>query len=140
MSRPEQLLWQRVRPRLTQYGIFVERIENVVNFGTPDAHALVNGRATWIELKMQPDIPKRARTALLGKKKGANRDQRNWHLEYQRRGGNSCILIGYGDADKFVTIDGRHADDVNRLSLAALLDLSCADDYLQLVRYLGANV
>lgn len=52
-SKPEQALWHWLRGRMTG-GVFLERVENRVNVGTPDVYIAARelSGGGWIELKV----------------------------------------------------------------------------------------
>lgn len=117
MRKPEQRLWDSMR-RAHGSTIHLERIENAVGTGIPDVLSLDEGWVVFCELKVQEDIPTRASTPLLGKKKGLNTDQLNWHLNWTKRGGNSLIIVRIGVASnaKVYAFAGSKADSVNSLT------------------------
>lgn len=120
MRLPEQRLWDRMRKAFaSRKGVVLERVENLVNEGTPDVNcATVEGGGCWIELKQQDTPPAMSSTRLLGPK-GLSAVQRNWHLDWRRAGGTSWILVGVGP-DLFLLVPGPLHDTVNDMTLSTM--------------------
>jgi hypothetical protein len=138
----EQRLWDRMRKNVSQFGIHLERIENSAGTGMPDVLAICNGIVTWIELKAVEEFPARETTPLLGKSKGLNQAQKNWHKNWDRCGGNSLIVIGVGSL-KFFAINGSCCDSINEMTSEEFLCCTHAIGYgswKALAEYLGANI
>lgn len=110
---PEQKLWDKMRKALTsEGGIYMERVENLVNEGTPDVSmATMHLGGFWTELKAQDVLPERATSKVLGSK-GLNPHQKNWHLDWRRNGGRSFILVGI-EQREFLLLGGIDHDSVN---------------------------
>ena len=89
MSRkPEQKLWDLLRPSFAAHGLIAMRVENMLDDGFPDI--VVQGadsHITFIETKARPDVPTKPGNLALGDKYGLRTSQRNWWLRYARRGG-----------------------------------------------------
>ena len=119
MRKPEQLFWDRARPRLARVAL-LERIENLFSDGIPDVLALrrANGTVTMLELKAVAAWPRRPSTPVLGRK-GLSQDQMNWHLRWLQANGRSAVLIGVGSREQ-VLIPGSMADEVNAMTQADL--------------------
>lgn len=86
--KPEQLLWQLVRPHVPGH---VDRVENAVGVGMPDVHTTYRKRSIWIELKVakwtgQPVIEL------------MEPSQRVWHVKCTNHGGVVLVLVREGDA------------------------------------------
>lgn len=135
MRLPEQRLWDRMRARLKGRGIRLERVENLVAVGRPDVDCLALGIFTPVELKAVDGFPVRPTTAVLTEKKGLNRDQRNWHLEWQRYGGRSLILVGVGSSDVYA-FRGSLADRVNEFTSQDFSLLAAARNWDEFERLL----
>lgn len=134
--KQEQKLWDRMRSNLRkEYALRLERFENAVGTGIPDVLSLYAGRVVWCELKAVEQAPVRAATKLLPTGKGLSVEQRNWHLEWQRHGGTSCILVSVGSSAPFL-LPGEYADEVNHLSLASMELRSAACSWLGIAQYL----
>lgn len=123
MRKPEQLLWDRIkRANDAVHGpLLLERLENSVGSGRPDVDGLCNGRFWPIELKAIPisEIPARSGTPLLGKARGLNPQQMNWHKDWQDHGGKSIVAIGVG-SHEIIAMGGRHGDLINSMPLGQL--------------------
>jgi hypothetical protein len=98
VRKPEQRLADRVR-RSIGHLVLIERIENVAGLGTPDACVLAQSgsarggaRVTWTEHKVATE-PAKVVTRLQYAHP-LTTEQKNWHLRWTSRGGNSLILIG----------------------------------------------
>ncbi len=139
MRLKEQRLWDRFNANMKKRPwLKLERVENLVGVGFPDVVAIAaGGLVAMVELKAVDAAPARATTALLGDKAGASREQRNWHLEWARLGGNSYFLVGVG-SNVNLLVPGKLHDQVNLLPLAALIDAACATNwneiYSELIR------
>lgn len=107
MRKPEQKLWDRWRNNMPP-DIYLERVENLVWSGTPDVMAMWRGKVTWVENKIAA-WPKRKNTRIQFKHPPTP-DQRNWHINWNQRGGTSYILVGI-EQEVFL-IPGLRADDV----------------------------
>lgn len=142
MRKPEQKLWDVLRRNCPQ-NILLERIENLVETGTPDFHLVSRRGVAWVELKAIESPPKRATTPLLGDK-GCNPSQINWHLNYARFGGISYILIGVGKMHHrtFFAVDGCHAPIINKLPMIALPGLisaqACTNDAKEILTWMAS--
>lgn len=136
MRKPEQRLYDRMRRALFPL-IRLERIENAVGTGRPDVDALANGIFTPIELKCVAAPPVRVTTPVLGDKKGLNRDQRNWHLDWRNYGGRSLIVVGIGR--EVFAIGGWAADGINAMTLDDLRANAVATSFDALAMALGAH-
>ena len=75
----ESKLWKRIKNLQLKAQIF--RIESNTINGIPDVYILYKGRSIWLELKAN-DL----------KNYGISKWQINWHIEYQKHGGNSFFL------------------------------------------------
>lgn len=89
MRKPEQRLYDTMKSNCAN-GVRLERVENGVNTGTPDVHAMRRGVTRWIELKVVKR-PARITTPLI-KRDTMRRDQVAWHVSYNAAGGRSFIL------------------------------------------------
>ena len=123
MRKPEQRFWDRARPQLLQ-ARWVERIENIVADGMPDTVVLnpVNSLTRFVEFKAVEKWPVRANTKVLGRRTGLRQTQLNWHLNWNRLGGKSGILIGIGPHE-VVYLDGKHSEEVNDMTKEQMLRL-----------------
>lgn len=124
MSRaPEARLWQRMKANLEKYPVHLERIENIVGVGMPDVLSICDGLIAWVELKAVVSLPARSTTKILSGTKRLSQDQKNWHMNWHKNGGQSYILIGVGSRD-FWFFDGRCADFINDWNFSDMA-LSC---------------
>ena len=78
-QKRESKLWKRIKDLNLNAHIF--RIESNTINGIPDVHCAMKGKSFWIELKSN-DL----------KNYGISKWQMNWHIEYQKYGGESYIL------------------------------------------------
>lgn len=90
MRKPEQRLYDTMKRNCAD-GVRLERVENGVNPGTPDVHAIREGRVRWLELKVV-ERPARPATTLL-KRNTLRVEQVAWHLSYTSCGGHSFIVV-----------------------------------------------
>lgn len=117
MRKNEQKFWDRTRRNICPI-LHAERIENLVDVGTPDLLVLApNNVVTPVELKAVLTFPVRAATPVLGRD-GLNKDQKNWHLSWKQNGGRSAILVGVGSHEQFL-FSGAWHDELNELPTAA---------------------
>lgn len=116
MSKPEQLFWGRLRPKLIAADIYVERVENLVGSGKPDVDTLWRGAYMPCELKAIPGWPARARTPVLGAKKGLRQSQLNWFLNWRRHNGRALIVVDV--ARSVFTFDQDASEIINDLPRA----------------------
>lgn len=112
MRKKEQRLWDRFRAKVT--GVGLNRVENVVQVGFPDVLSVGCGQVFAVELKAVEKYPARPKTPILGRE-GLSQDQKNWHLEWQRHGGLSLLLIGVGSSDIYV-VPGELFDVANEMA------------------------
>lgn len=114
MRKPEQRLADRVRRNIGT-AVLIERIENSAGFGTPDACVLAaRGRVTWTEHKVAT-APIRRLGARLQYGHPLTIEQKNWHLRWHQKGGNSIILVGCGEL--LFAVPGTLAEDVCKYTL-----------------------
>ena len=96
----------------------IDRVENIVVAGMPDVNVCIEGVESWLELK-SPKEPKKATTPLFGSNHKLSQDQKNWFLRQQNSNGKGYILIA---SDKrWLLIEGKHADDVNEMTIVELI-------------------
>lgn len=131
MRKPEQRLADRVR-RNIGHRVLIERVENVVGIGMPDALILANKRVTWAEHKVA-DWPQRM-SRRIQFKHPPTIEQRNWHMRWTRKGGQSLFLIGmlegkYGPP-LLCAVPGRMYDEVNEINATEILDWQVTYDEL----------
>lgn len=99
----------------------IDRIENMIGVGAPDVNFCIAGVDGWFELK-SPTEPKRATTPLFGSNHKLTIDQRNWFLRQRNARGRAFILIA---TDKrWMLIEGKYADFINKLPVSGLLQIS----------------
>jgi hypothetical protein len=137
MRKTEQKLWDRMRINL-KGRVHMERHENLVDVGAPDVTTLARPNVVCrVELKAREKLPAKASTPILGNQDGLSIKQRNWHMEWQRAGGISYILIGC--ERNIWTIDGALFDAVNSFTLDELDEHSMASNWTDLAHLLGAQ-
>lgn len=101
MRKPEQRLWDRMRKHLGGK-LYMERLENMVGTGRPDLDLMIDGILVPTELKAVEVWPKRVTSKVLGKTKGLNQEQLNWHMEWHRWGGQSLVIVAVGTKQFFI--------------------------------------
>ena len=79
-KKSEAKLWNLVKKLNNKY--YFERIESPIGRGVPDVHGVIENKIFWLELK-----------ANSSKNYGISKWQINWHVDYQRAGGLSFILV-----------------------------------------------
>lgn len=81
--KPEQLLWQLVKPFIPGH---VERVENAASVGTPDVHFCFNGHASWLELKVAKKRGQEPKDML-------DPEQKVWHVKHTGERGRVLVLV-----------------------------------------------
>ena len=79
-KKSESKLWDLVKKLNKKY--YFERIESPICRGVPDVHCVMDRHMFWLELKANDS-----------KNWGISKWQINWHVDYQRAGGKSFILV-----------------------------------------------
>ena len=97
MRKPEQRLWDALRPALQQAGFVATRVENSVDDGFPDIIAQQRSCGfVPIELKARERPPKRITSKALAQRYGLRRSQLNWWLAFGSAGGVGWIVTRLG--------------------------------------------
>lgn len=96
----------------------LDRIENSVGSGWPDANGCFEGIEFWIEVK-EPEEPKRASTPLFGSSHKLGLEQRNWIKRQLNAGGLVYIYIDTGK--NRMLISGALADVFNKMTLSEFI-------------------
>lgn len=117
----EKTDWKLLREKLIQPRDRWDRIENGVGAGMPDTNYCINGVEGWVELK-SPIEPARKHTPLFGSNHDLSQSQKNWFKRQILAGGRAYILIGTDF--RWILIHGRHADDVNDLTVQGLMAIA----------------
>ena len=130
----EQRLWDRMSEHVPRT-VRLERIENGIGDGLPDVLACYLGIVTWCELKALAEPPVRESTPLLGKKKGLAQGQLNWHFDWAKHGGRSCVIVGVGSREVFL-IDGLLIEAINEMTHESFRTHSKARDWATVAAYL----
>lgn len=99
----------------------IDRIENCLVPGMPDTNLCVDGLESWVEIK-SPTEPKRLTTPLFGSNHKLSQDQMNWFLRQRNAGGRGWVLIETNW--RWMLISGKHADEVNELTVVQLEKMS----------------
>jgi len=99
----------------------LDRVENLMVDGMPDVNMCIDGHEFWIELK-SPIEPKRPGTPLFGSNHQVTLEQRNWMLRHLAAGGVGFYLIS--TPKRWMLIPGRHHDEINKMTVMELLDVS----------------
>lgn len=113
--------YQILRKNIIEKNDRIDRIENIVVVGMPDVNVCFDGVESWIELKSSVE-PKRATTPLFGSNHNLSIDQKNWFLRQRNASGNGYVLIATDL--RWLLIEGKHADDVNELTVAKLVEIA----------------
>jgi hypothetical protein len=119
---------ERIRPNLVkscqQLGLrfHFERIENVVNDGTPDVDYCIEGIVGKIELKYNHTAP-REDSQVLAVNRGMRRSQIIYASRHVWAGGRCWCLIGNQVATWLVDLRGMTPQDMDSLSVANTLRL-----------------
>lgn len=108
----QSVLGQRLNRRL-------DRVENSVGIGWPDANGCFEGVEFWMEVK-EPTEPKRVSTPLFGSSHRLTMDQRNWIKRHLAAGGLAYIYVDTGKNRMLVS--GKLADIFNTLTLQEMID------------------
>jgi len=94
MRRPEQALWDRLST-VMKGRWRADRVENKILQGMPDVYFGVSAQLHgWLELKVLPEFPKYAKTAV--KVPHYTPWQANWHWTHRDFGTKSWILVAHG--------------------------------------------
>lgn len=110
-------MWGRMAQGLWRPNRVLNRVENGVVDGMPDAYIVLEGFMNWVELKA-PIEPARATTALFSGNHKLSISQRNWLLAHRQAGGRGWIAV---ETDGwFMLLPAAMADDVNKLTLVAM--------------------
>lgn len=110
-----------LRKHMSKHGDRLERIENIVGVGTPDINYCIDGVEGWIELK-SPKEPIGPHSKLFSDNHKLNMAQRNWFLRQRNAGGRAYILICTNK--RWMLIDGKHADEINKLTVGQLHNMA----------------
>lgn len=118
----EKASYNAMRKGIMQRRDRIDRVENIVVDGMPDVSmCLVGIGDVWIEDK-SPREPKRPTTRLFGSNHRLSVQQINWLLVQKQAGGRCFVFI---DTDKRrLLIDGKHADSINEMTVAELIEIS----------------
>lgn len=101
----ESEFWsKRVRPLLAPQ-MFVKRIENGLDAGTPDVFYCCRGESGWIENKYRAAVPRMSTVVFPPSAdkgddrtcKGLRKAQVTWWFEYHRAHGAGAIVAGVGE-------------------------------------------
>jgi hypothetical protein len=99
----------------------LERVENLVNNGWPDANGCFHGVEFWIEVK-EPKEPKMLNTRLFGSNHKLSQEQMNWIKRQINTGGLAYVYIDTGEWR--LLIGGSMADYINDMTLTELKSVS----------------
>lgn len=126
MSRSEAALWGYIRPKLVRYGD-LERVENIVGYGTPDVNYCLTYRGVtgegWIELKELEKWP--ARDTDVFRVDHYTQQQRLWHMKRWTRGGGVFVVLRIKKTSEILVIPGLAASrSLGKVSRVELLPLA----------------
>jgi hypothetical protein len=117
----EGKFWSRIVTALWKADRVLNRIENGVIDGMPDAYYTIDGASGWMELKC-PTEPKRATTPLFSGNHPLSLAQRNWLIAHHQAGGTSWVAI---ETQSWVfLVAGSRADSINGWTLEQLKHFS----------------
>lgn len=125
MRKPEQRLWDALRPALRQAGFVTTRVENSVDDGFPDV--IAQHRACGfvpIELKAREQPPERITSKALADRYGLRKSQLNWWLAFGDAGGVGWIVTRLGRINYLHS--GAHAQRINAMSFEEFCDCAAA--------------
>ena len=109
------------RLNVTAVGDRIDRIENLIGLGFPDTNCCFNGIEFWMEIKA-PTEPKRPTTPLFGSNHNLSQAQKNWFLRQRKAKGLAFIYVE--TEKRRMLVDGKHADVLNNLTVAELVDVA----------------
>lgn len=138
MRQKEQKLWDNFRRHATGSGLWLQRVENLVEDGMPDVYGANFTGDFWVELKATERHPARPTTPLLGKKDGLNPDQENWHRKANGKFGIASYILVKTYMGTFL-ISGAYADFINEFTFDELLTAACADNWKDIIEKLGGE-
>ena len=119
----EVQFWNRIVEGLWRPDRVLNRVENGVVDGMPDAYFTIRGVSGWMELKC-PETPSRPTTALFSGSHQLSLAQRNWLLAHRQAGGRAWVAI---ETERCVMLLGaKYADDINSMPLSQLIVASSA--------------
>lgn len=122
MSGSEVAFWGRIVSALWRPNRVLNRVENGVVDGMPDAYLCMEGSANWVELKA-PTEPRRASTPLFGNSNHKlSITQANWLLGHRQAGGRGWIAV---ETERWMFLCGaRMADAINKMTLEEFREFS----------------
>ena len=120
----ESSAWQTLRTHLKRPRTHIQRLEDSLTAGIPDASVCHDGREIWLEGKYMKALPKRIQTPI---KPGLRPDQATWLENRERAGGNCRIWIRIVDlgwvlvwTDFRRCVDGFTREDLDKNDFATL--------------------
>ena len=95
----EASAWATLRTKLKAHGAHVQRFEDKLQAGIPDANFCRKGEEIWLEGKFLKEYPKRATTKV---KVGLRKEQATWIENRIRAGGSAYVWIREPDGWRLV--------------------------------------
>ena len=121
-SMSEASLSTAFRKHLGKHG-HIERVENMVNVGTPDVNYVLDGCEGWVELKCIPAWPVRSDT--LVRVPHYTPEQRIWHRERKAAGGKVFVLLRVDSTKEYLLFDaGAAANKLGYLNKEQTINLA----------------
>jgi len=120
---------ERIRPNLTRccqmagLRFHLERVENIVNDGTPDVDYVIDGVPGQIELKFSDTAPVRDTSQVLGIGHGMRRSQIIYASRRTWAGGRLWCLIGNQAATWLIDLRGMSPQEMDALAVASAAGL-----------------
>ena len=114
----EKTAWAVFRENIIRPTDRIDRIENYVGAGFPDANCCIEGVEFWLEFKA-PEEPKRKTTPLFGSNHKLSVEQRNWILRQLQARGRAYIYI---ETDmRRLLMHGKWCDEINQMTVPDLI-------------------
>jgi hypothetical protein len=98
-SMSEAAAWSTLRTKLKAARAHVQRFEDKLQAGIPDANFCLNGREVWLEGKFLKEYPKRETTKV---KVGIRPEQATWHESRLLAGGEVFIWVREPDGWRLI--------------------------------------
>ena len=100
----EMSAWATLRTKLKAKGAHIQRFEDKLQAGIPDANFCLKGEETWLEGKFLKEYPKRETTKV---KVGVRKEQATWAENRLLAGGVHYFWIR--EPDGWRLVEGKHS-------------------------------